>query len=510
MEETQYKVGIYVRESRDDNGDKFETVEVQRDLLINYVQKNFSCTVIGVYMDDNVSGSTFERRELERLKGDIVAGNVNLLVVKDLSRLGRNNTKTLMFLDFLEEYSVRVVSYDGRYDSLRDNDTVGIDTWYNERYIRDISRKIRASLKFKIDRGEYLGNAPYGYIKSNERKNKLCIDRTKAGIVKEIFDLYKIGHGYSNISKILNSKGYISPSAVGQWNAVAVKRILGNEVYTGVTIQGVSEKISFKSKKTRRLPRDRWVFTEATHEVIISIEDFKEVQNIRQNKTKGSGRNKGEIHLFKDLMFCGNCGSSMYARRRQNRPLGYICSNYAKNGIKACTSHHVNEEFLKQLISNEIIEKLKEEKIWNAVSGLLLTENSKQLKYEDEIKRLEQLITSKYRQQETLYLDKLEGKITEQLFMRMNTNIENRLVQLKNEIERKEKLQNCDLNWEEKIKAFCSEIGQGVLTNEMMKLLIRKINVFDCNMRYNKEREVLEESPQCLKEGDLVIEFGFK
>ena len=131
----KYRIGIYVRESRDDNEENYETIETQRDLLIDYVRSEGLGTVYGIYIDDNVSGSGFDRKGLEELKNDVVSGNVDFLLLKDLSRLGRNNAKTLLFLDFLEEHGVRVATFDGRYDSLKDGDTVGIETWFNERYV---------------------------------------------------------------------------------------------------------------------------------------------------------------------------------------------------------------------------------------------------------------------------------------------------------------------------------------------------------------------------------------
>ncbi len=130
-----YHIGIYVRQSRDENEENIETIETQKKLLADFVRKNNFGTIYKTYVDDNVSGAGFERYALEELKKDVMACNVNLVVLKDLSRLGRNNAKTLLFLDFLEEYGVRVITSDGRYDSLKDNETVGIDTWYNEQYI---------------------------------------------------------------------------------------------------------------------------------------------------------------------------------------------------------------------------------------------------------------------------------------------------------------------------------------------------------------------------------------
>lgn len=130
-----YKVGIYVRESRDDNEENSDTIETQRELLIDHASKNVPGSINGIYEDDNVSGSAFERPGLDRLKGDVLAGRVDLLLIKDLSRLGRNNAKTLLFIDFLEENGVRIITSDGRYDSLRDNDTAGLETWFNEWYV---------------------------------------------------------------------------------------------------------------------------------------------------------------------------------------------------------------------------------------------------------------------------------------------------------------------------------------------------------------------------------------
>ena len=147
---------------------------------------------------------------------------------------------------------------------------------YLERYVRDISKKIRANLRFKIEQGEYIGNAPYGYVKSINEKNKLVVDTRTAHVVKEIFNLYKKGYGYAAIANILNEKGYPSPSSknsdipITPWNQVSIQRILCNRVYIGDTVQGVSEKISFKNKKTRRLPFEKWIITTNTHEPIVN------------------------------------------------------------------------------------------------------------------------------------------------------------------------------------------------------------------------------------------------
>ncbi|WP_242973350.1 recombinase family protein [Clostridium thermosuccinogenes] len=481
-----YKIGIYVRESRDENEENYETIETQRDLLLDFVSKSNLGKVFRVYIDDNVSGSAFEREGLQAMREDVVQGYIDLLIVKDLSRLGRNNAKTLLLLDFLEEYGVRVITFDGRYDSARDNDTVGIDTWYNERYVRDISRKIRANIRFKIQKGEYLGNAPFGYKKSELEKNKLCVDETTAFIVREIYALYREGYGYKYIADILNSKGYPSPSSKKDgahsrsgWNAVAVQRILGNRVYVGDTVQGISEKISFKSKKTRRLPPSRWVITKNTHEAIISREEFEEVQRIRKEKSINSGSHKGTLHVFKGILYCGRCGSVLFARVRKNRPTGYICSNYAKNGKKACTSHHVNEMELCGILMKELEMILSDGDIRKRVAEKLDEFTFKSNDTTSQIERLEESLAVKQKQQDTLYMDKLEGKITEQMFLRLNASIERKISQISDEIERLKKIQDKTQKGAELIREALDEWKNDSLTNEMIKLLVERIVVFD-------------------------------
>jgi site-specific DNA recombinase len=481
----KYKIGIYVRESRDDNEENYDTIETQRDLLLDYVKKNQYGEVVRIYIDDNESGSIFERKGIDLLTLDVKQHFISMLVLKDLSRLGRNNAKTLLFLDFLEENSIRVITFDGRYDSLRDNDTVGIDTWYNERYVRDISKKIRANLRFKIEKGEYIGNAPFGYKKTENAKNKLCIDNDTAEIVKYIFKLYLQGYGYTYIAKTLNTLGYPTPSMKNcnknssiLWNGVTVKRILFNRVYIGDTVQGISEKISFKSKKTRRLPTDRWVITEKTHEGIISETDFEEVNRIRTAKESGNGQHKGIIHLFKGIIYCGKCGSIMYARQRSNKPMAYICSTYFKYGKKKCTSHYIKEELLCDIVRKEIEQLLCMDDSKKYISEFI--ELKLEAKNDDEklIEKFEKVLLSKQKQQEVIYMDRLEGKISDQLFLRTNQNIETRISQLRHDIEKirsredhktnKQDLMDCILN--------CCEIS---ITNELIKYFVDKIIIVD-------------------------------
>ncbi|NLK87612.1 MAG: recombinase family protein [Clostridiaceae bacterium] len=471
----QSNIGIYVRISRDDSGENHESIENQRDLLLEYVSVNRLGRICGIYVDDNVSGSAFEREGLDRLKRDISAGRIDLVLLKDLSRLGRNNAKTLQMIDYLEECGVRLLTADGRYDSLVDNDTVGIETWVNERYVRDISRKIRACLRFKIQRGEYLGRAPFGYRKSDIEKNKLVIDEAEAYIVKIIYSLYISGHGYSSISKYLEKKGYGAPRGEG-WNRITVRRILCSRVYIGDTVQGVSEKVSFKSKKTRRLPQEKWVITEGTHEAIISREAYEEVQRLRnaRNSSKIS-RNKSR-HILNGIMTCGDCGSTMYARKRRNGT-AYVCGNYCRKGKAVCSSHFVYEDDIVAPICRELAGLFEDNKEILELQERIASQgsNERTAAYSRICTQLEY----GRRQQELLYKDRLEGRISEQLFERMNLQLERRLALLEGEVESH---RTRDASSSELItlgKAAAAMFSRGELTHEMAEAVVSGITVYE-------------------------------
>lgn len=467
-------IGIYVRISRDDNGENHESIENQRDMLLEHASEKQLGRVYGIYIDDNVSGSAFEREGLNRLKKDISAGRIDLVLLKDLSRLGRNNAKTLQMIDFLEERGVRLLTADGRYDSLVDNDTVGIETWVNERYVRDISRKIRSCLRFKIQRGEYLGRAPFGYKKSGIEKNRLVIDENEAYIVRMIYDLYLSGYGYSSISKYLEERGYRAPKGEG-WNRITVRRILCSRVYIGDTVQGVSEKVSFKSKKTRRLPKDKWVITQDTHEAIITREAYEEVQRIRNTRNSSKiSRNKSR-NILNGIIVCGDCGSTMYARKRKNGT-AYVCGSYCRKGKTACSSHFVYEDEIVAHICRELAGLFEHDEEILELQDKIITQDGS--KHDTAYTRVCALLESGRRQQELLYKDRLEERISEQLFERMNLQMEKRLAVLERELEDLRTRNETSPDLTTLGEATASMLSRGELTHEMAEAAVSRITVY--------------------------------
>jgi site-specific DNA recombinase len=512
------RVAIYLRESRDDNQENYETIETQKDLLLSFIKKNSLGELNGIYIDDNVSGSTFDRTGLMQFQNDLENGKIDILVLKDLSRLGRNNAKTLLFLDYLEEHNIRVITADGRFDSIKDNEMVGIDTWFNERVLKDISRKIRANLRVKIEKGEYIGTAPFGYRKSNIYKNKLEIFEEEASIVKEIYKLYvEDGKGYAQIAKDFNNREITFPSfenivARGMgWSPVAIMRILSNEVYIGNTIQGVSQKMNYKSKKTIRLPQPNWIITENTHDSIISKEQFNKVQKIREMKKSGRILEKNINHSLSGIIFCGNCGSHMFARKRPNRPLGYVCSNYIKNGKFNCKSHFVDENSIIDIIYNKLNEEFSNTINIEYINKRVESDIIKVNDLKDDRNKLSRQIESKLRQQEILYMDRLDDRISTQLFEKMNIQIVKTLEKLKCEFDNILKLSE---NHEQIITTefACSMFTKNSIDREIIRCVVNKIIVYDqdeLNIAIKENHEIEE---RCLfhdpkNSGFVIIKF---
>ncbi|SFR04318.1 recombinase family protein [Desulfoscipio geothermicus] len=427
-------VAIYARLSVNENGERDESLETQRDLLVGYVLENgWRC--YKVYVDNDMSGVYFDRPGLMELINDINNGIIKIAVVKDLSRLGRNNGETLTFLDFLAEKNVRLIALADNYDSFRDDDEIiGIRTWVNEHYARDISKKVRYNLKKKMQKGEHLGRPHFGYRKSSTEKNKLVVDERYREIIRNIFELYVKGWGYRALANYVQSlgvptpsqdKGYAKRPQSDRWNEQHIRRIITSRVYCGDSVQGVSEKISFKSRKTRRTASEKWIVVRDAHEAIVSRETWELAQRVRMKRwLKGGGRKRNtdsQPHLFTGFIACATCGTYHVYRKKQGRPAVYVCGKYNKYGRSGCTSHYVTEEKLVQhiiqdvqtmaegvLFHHQLVEKYK--KNASSIHGAV-----------EKINKLEGEIAAKKNQLQAAYLDKIRGIISEELFLVTNS-----------------------------------------------------------------------------------------
>jgi DNA invertase Pin-like site-specific DNA recombinase len=365
----RYRTALYLRLSRDDEDvdgyHKMESnsIRSQRELLEGFVLRRQELEVTEVYTDDGFSGSSFQRPGFERMMDAVKAGLLDCIVVKDLSRLGRDYiTAGRLIQKILPEYGIRFIAVTDHYDSLTADrhDTslvIPVKNFVNDSYCRDISQKVRSHQQVKREKGEFVGAfAVYGYHKSPKDRNKLQPDPYAASIVKRIFYWKISGMGIHSIAEKLNEQGVLSPLAYkklhgeklrtsfekmdrAQWSPVAVERILTNEIYTGTMVQGKTSRISYKVKKSAAKSPEDWVRVERTHEPIISRADF-----ILAGKLLGVH----SAHELSGLLYCGDCGSPMIRREAAHQRVFY-CS--LKNQGKGCSRHRMSEKALSEIVS---------------------------------------------------------------------------------------------------------------------------------------------------------------
>lgn len=384
-QEEKYHAAIYLRLSRDDiatgrgayaGGGRTESnsIRSQRDMIRSFIGKQDNMEIYDIYADDGYSGTNFDRPEFQRMMRDVEAGNVNCVIVKDLSRLGRDYIEAGRLIQkTFPAFSVRFIALTDHFDSLTADYSerslvVPVKNFVNDSYARDISGKVRSHQRIKRENGDFIGAfAVYGYEKCKDNRNLLVPDDYAAGIVKRIF-AWKI-EGYSNlaIAEMLNGMGILSPMeykkmrgekfqtgfAAGvqaKWSAVAVKRILTNENYIGALVQGKEEKVNYKVKKSVRKPEEEWTKVQGAHEAIISKEDFEIVQDLLHTGTR-AGAGERKPHMYAGILFCGGCMEPMI--RRVNRYKGkvsvsFICPTKNKGGN--CSRHRISEEALERLV----------------------------------------------------------------------------------------------------------------------------------------------------------------
>lgn len=378
-----YDAGLYLRLSRDDadeEGGKTESNSIanQRELLRNFVKSQPDIQIFDIYVDDGYSGTNFDRPEFKRMTADIEAGKVNCVIVKDLSRFGREYIEAGRWIEKIyPAFNVRFISVTDRFDSKtadfsEKSFVLPIKNFVNESYCRDISSKVRSHQKIKREKGEFIGAfAPYGYNKNPDNKNCLIIDEYAADIIKKIFAWKIEGFSLNAIAEKLNMRHIQSPkeyklsnginynsgfhgSATPKWSSVQIKRILTNEVYIGNMVQGKQERISYKVKARQSKPENEWVKVVNTHPAIICKDDFDTVQKLL-NYDGRALQNTGTANLFLGFLFCADCQVPMIRKVNQykgKKKAFYICQTKNKGG--SCTRHSISEEMLKKLILKEI------------------------------------------------------------------------------------------------------------------------------------------------------------
>lgn len=496
------KIGVYgyARVSRDEDKENYDTIVTQKRMIERYANEK-GWNVIDTFEDDNVSGYTFNRSGLNKLKKLIEAGQVSILLVKDLSRLGRHNAKTLLFLEYLEEFNVRLILIYDNYDSNKDeDDIIGIKTWYNEKYIKDISRKIKANLSTKQAESGLITKIPFGYKRSDINRHKLVVDDEAADVVRRIFQLYIEGHGGRRIANILNDEGIptpskyqyiktgkrISGSIAEKWTGTHVMRIIHNDVYIGVLRCGKTERRRINGK-TYRVEEDRHILHENSHEPIISIEDFELAQKIVKNRVDNNVRGtKTGINLFTGFLRCKDCGGGFMKVNKKKSPPSYICTNNHLYGASYCSSHKIHEEQLKVIVIDKL--KLMKASIEDNLDKLDKEINQLanfNVNYEKSISRHNKRIRSKKEEIKNYSRQLAKGLISEDIAKEMIKESNNELEMLNVQLEDLLKLQEINTNLKEKAISSLEIIDKIIvsenLTRRNLEKLIKHITIEQLN-----------------------------
>jgi len=361
----------YARISRDEDKSNYATIIAQKNIIDNYAKEN-NIKLEYIFEDDNYSGYSFDRPDFNKLLRIIDEEKVSTLIVKDLSRIGRHNAHTLLFLEQLSKNNIRLISIDDNYDTTKDDDTViGIKSWYNELYIKDISRKIRSNIKTQQKEGTYACAVPYGYRLDKDKNIHIVEECVK--YIQKIFQLYIDGNGVRKIISYLEENNIPTPSVIikklreqegktykkhisPHWQAKAVLNILRNDFYIGTfrcrkyQIQGINGKYKKIDKE------DQCVF-EDHHLAIIDKRTFELVQEIldKRKKTHYRGQ-KFHKNLYAGFLFCADCGSFMCSLNKEGKNKSYICGTYNQRGRNGCTTHYILDGKLNEIITDIVIE----------------------------------------------------------------------------------------------------------------------------------------------------------
>lgn len=428
-----WKAGIYIRLSRADVEEgktESESITNQRNFIISYLQEN-GYELYDEYIDDGLTGTSFDRPAFNRMISDIENKKINMVITKDTSRLGRNNEEFIGYTErYFPEHKVRYIAILDGIDTYLDsvgNDMIQIKGMMNEWYCKDISKKIKASIETKKKQGLFLGGyAPYGYRHDPKNKYKLIIDDRVCDNVKLIFDMFVKGNSLGKIANYLTDKKIPTPSVYKKmnfnkdrktrniWEPRTIDDILKNPTYIGNLAQNRRRKVNYKSKKVIANPKEKWIIVENTHESIIDLETFEMVQNIyEKNKNRTE---KSHEHLLRGFLFCKECGHTLGINESRDKSRQYmICNHYRKYGKNSfCTSHSNRYETVEALVLKEIRKMCKKCVDKKKFENILKNNNKKSKMLEDINKKIEKannIIENNNEAIKTIYKDRAKGLV---------------------------------------------------------------------------------------------------
>ena len=514
MQLTDYTgiAGLYTRLSRDDGTDSESNSIANQKRLLSQKAKELGFTNVKFYVDDGYTGTNFNRPGFQELLDDIEMGYVTAVIVKDLSRLGRDYVSVGYYTDnYFPEHNIRFIAVNDMVDSDEgENEIAPFKNIMNEMYARDISRKIRSSNRIRGNLGEPLAQPPYGYMKSPENKKKWIIDPDASQVVKSIFRMCIEGKGNEAIahvlqvnkvfipmaywhSKGLNRGGKQMPADPYRWSKTTVRKILTQQEYCGDVINFKTYSKNFKNKKRLMNAEENWKIFKDVHEPIIEREVFELVQeNLLKVKRRAPKPENAKKHIFSGLIRCGDCGSNMrYHTNTTNKDIHYFsCGNYIKDTRGNCpTRHYIRSDALEQIVLLELKHlanflKYDEERLAEILERKSNKDLYEETRYlEGELQKAltrQQKVSNLY---EKLYEDNAEGKVTDEWFTHMSHKYEMERTELKWKIsELRKKLSSTQETTKGKeifLNAVRSFMEMENLTAPLAKELIDHIDVYE-------------------------------
>ena len=503
---------LYCRLSRDDGADgDSNSISNQKRMLSKYAKEHgFDNTRF--YVDDGYTGTNFNRPGFLKMLEDMDAGYVSTLIIKDMSRLGRDYLQSGYYTEsYFPDRNIRFIAINDGVDSINgDNEFIPFRNIMNEMYARDISRKVRSAHRIRGNMGEPLGQPPYGYMKSPENKKKWIIDPPAAAVVRKIFRLFLEGKGIDTIARMMQEDGHLNCTAYWQskgigrggkkvqpnpykWKCSTISGILQRQEYCGDIINFKTTSRSFKNRRRiDNAPEDRVIFKDV-HEPIISREDFEIVQKLAGNvKRRPPKPENGDKNIFCDLLYCADCGKKLwYHTNTNNSNIHYFsCSNYVKDYRGTCpTRHYIRVEGVEQVVIRELARLaayLEEDE--EAFVELLAKKSKKDAQMERKLLQNE-LQSSIARNEavaqlfEKLYEDNATGKVTDDWFMQLSHKYELERAALKEKInEIQIKLHDMDHHkqgYERFVSIIRKLLDMEVLTFPILRELIDRIEVYE-------------------------------
>ena len=495
------KAWLYYRLSRDEDAE-MNSLQNQRQILVDYAEQN-GYDITGESFDDNVSGMTFERKGLHQIELAVEDGKVDVLLVKDLSRLGRHRTRTALFIDYLRENNVRVYSVTEGIDSSNENDDmiIGFKQLVNDFYAKDIGKKVRAGIRQKQKTGMPV-NLPMGYYK-DKFTGEILVDETAAAIVREIFEKFFAGYGLSTIAKDFNRRGikspeYFSHRKVGAqrtqmckkflWVQTTVKRIIQNEAYTGTLVnhKTVTSKIY---KTVDVIPPEEQYRHENFMPAIIDKETFEQAQILLKSRQSTQVRAKfgSVIHRYCGMIKCAECGASLIAKKRTVAGYSwveYTCNSNHRYGNEYCTAHTIREPQLDEIIHTELA-MLRQEILDSSqkYDEIVKEWNKKKPKYDKMIKEYTEKIVILKTQIESILMERINDREHAKVYNSMIEKREAEIAELTQKIEDCKRFDELSKKRRDELMSTAEMLDEVMLepyiTDANMRLLVRKITVHE-------------------------------